>query len=64
MEEENKHSHHHHHHHHYRSSSDRFKEHQLRVNRNKKIFSRVLFILGCIIAIAIIIAVVWLYTNE
>ncbi len=55
--------HHHHHHHHKKDDSDRFREHQLRSIKRKKTISRVLFTVTCIVAVAILIAVFWLYTN-
>ncbi len=64
MAEENQEVHHHHHHRHRKDDSDRFRERQLKASRNKKILSNLLFTVGCILAIIIILAVVWLYTNE
>lgn len=57
--------HHHHHHHHHPDESEIFKNRQLRSKKKRaKVFSKVLFTLGCILALLIIITVFWIYTNE
>lgn len=54
----------HHHHHHHIDDAERFKQHQLRAHHRKKIFSKVLFWTLCVIALAVLSAVYWLYTHE
>lgn len=54
----------HHHHHHHQDASDIYKQNQFHARRRRRIISNVLFALGCILSVLIIIAVVWLYTNE
>lgn len=54
----------HHHHHHHQDASDIYKQNQFHARRRHWIISNVLFTLGCILSVLIIIAVVWLYTNE
>lgn len=54
----------HHHRHHQKDASEIFKEKQLGARRRRKVCSDVLFALGCVLALLIILAVFWLYTNE
>lgn len=51
-------------HHHHKDESDIFRERQLRAVKNRKLYSRLLFAVGCIVAVVIVLAVMWLYTNE
>lgn len=61
MTEEHQHRHHHtssgHHHH------QRFKQHQLRAVRRKKVFSKILFWTLSGVAVVMLFAVYWLYTH-
>lgn len=64
MDEFKKHSHLNSHHHHYDSDdSEVFKIKNLGAQKRRKIMANVTFTALCIIAIIIIIAVVWMYTN-
>ncbi len=56
--------HHHHHHHHHKDDAEKFKDEQLRAQRLKKSFSKILFYAGVVVATVIVLAVLWLYTNN
>lgn len=64
MTEEKHHSSSHRKHHRHKDESDIFRERQLRAVKNRKLYSRLLFTAGCVVALVIVLAVMWLYTNE
>lgn len=66
MTEEHQHRHHHTssgHHHHHIDDAERFKQHQLRAVRRKKVFSKILFWTLSGVAVVMLFTVYWLYTH-
>ena len=68
MTEEHQHRHHHtssghHHHHHHIDDAERFKQHQLRAVRRKKVSSKILFWTLSGVAVVMLFTVYWLYTH-
>ncbi len=63
--------HHHHHHHHHGShkathldDSEKFKRRTLSASKRRKILAKVLFALLSVVAVALVLFVVWIYTHE
>lgn len=58
MAENSNHQHHHHHHHHKEDDATRFRKHALNSIRRKKLISKWLFRILCVIAALMVIAAV------
>ena len=58
MAENSNHQHHHHHHHHKEDDATRFRKHALNSIRRKKLISKWLFRILCVIATLMVIAAV------
>lgn len=57
------HHHHHHHHHEHLDDSERFKRHTLNSAKMRKRFFNGLFMAMCVLAVIVVAAVVYVYTN-
>lgn len=66
MEQQHQHQHYHHHHHHSdrRDDAEVFKNKNLRASRRRKLFARVLYYTMVAMAIAVSLAVFYLYYIE
>lgn len=57
------HHHHHHHHHHSMDASEEFKRSQFRSQKIRKVLSKVMMAILTIVAICVMLAVFYVYTN-
>ena len=66
MEDNSKHHHHHHHRHDTRHMDDSeiYKRRTLSASKRRKIFGKALFAVLTVVAVAIVLFVIWIYTHE